>query len=168
VADNVTNPEYKIKNGDAAFHEKGTEIFKIKDHPNLIAVKSSDSIHGYRVYFSRDDMESPWNFKNMPIDKVKKIEIYQAYTQEGTKLITELTKYDEVKEFLQLLVNSKTNATFQPNTEKGDPTYYEMVFYTGEPIAYKSDLQFDGSTYFWHLWDTAILSDEIKTFIREY
>lgn len=35
VTDNVTNPEYKVKDGDAAFHEKGTEIFKIKGHSNF-------------------------------------------------------------------------------------------------------------------------------------
>src|SRR3954465_11272913 len=47
VADNVSNPEYKTKNGDAAFHEKGSEIFTIKGHPDLLAVKSSRAINGY-------------------------------------------------------------------------------------------------------------------------
>ena len=40
-----------------------------------------------------------------------------------------------------------------------------MIFYTEDPIAYKYNMQFDGDTYFWHPWDTSILSDDIKMFI---
>ncbi len=165
VADNVTNHRYKIRNGDAAFHKKGTEIFEIKDHPYLIAVKNTDSINGYSVYFSRDDIEYQWHFKDMPIEKVKLIEIYQANPPEGNKMISELTKNEEVKSFLQLLVNSEENPSFQPNTEKANPIFYEMIFYTEDPIAYKYNMQFDGDTYFWHPWDTSILDEDIKTFI---
>ncbi len=165
VADNVTNPKYKIRDGDAAFHEKGTEIFKIKEQPNLIAVKDPHSINGYKVYFLKDDMEYQWHFKDMPLEKVERIVIYQAYTPEGNKQVSKLTKNEEVKSFLQLLENSETNPNFQPNTEKGDPIFYEMIFYTDEPIANKYSLLFDGYTYFWHPWNTATLSDDIKMFI---
>lgn len=165
VADNVTNPKYKIRDGDAAFHEKGTEIYKIKDQPNLIAVKDNHSINGYKVYFSKDDIEYQWHFNDMPIEKVKRIEIYQAYTPEGNKQISKLTTNEEIKGFLQLLENSETNPDFQPNTEKGDPIFYEIIFYTEEPVAYKYNMQFDGDTYFWHPGDTSILSDDIKGFI---
>src|SRR3954467_12899179 len=54
VADHVSDPEYKTKDGDAAFHEKGTPIYSIKGEPNIIAVKSSDAIKGYSVYYSRE------------------------------------------------------------------------------------------------------------------
>ena len=82
-------------------------------------------------------------------------------------MISELTKNEEVKSFLQLLINSEENPSFQPNTEKADPIFYEMIFYTEDPIAYKYNMQFDGETYFWHPWDTSILSDDIKLFISE-
>ncbi|WML31188.1 hypothetical protein RCG24_04720 [Neobacillus sp. OS1-32] len=165
VADNVTNPNYKIRNGDAAFHEKGTEIFTIKGYPQLIAVKSSRDIHGYRVYFSRDDSEYKWHFMDMPTEKVQRIEIYLAYTPNGSKKIVEINNTKEVKRFLQILNNGESSPNFQPNTEHGNPTYYEMVFYTDKPVAYKFDLQFDGNTYYWHPADTAILSKEISDFL---
>jgi hypothetical protein len=165
VADNVTNPNYKIRNGDAAFHEKGTEIFAIAGNPQYIAVKSPRDINGYRVYFSRDNIEYKWHYKDMPIQKVKTIEIYLAYTQEGAKKMAALTLPKDVNKFLEIITNSKDSPGFQPSTEHGDPTYYEMVFYTDEPIAYKFDLQFDGTTYYWHPWDTSIISDEIGEFI---
>lgn len=166
VADNVKNPSYKIRDGDAAFHEKGTEIFQIKDHPHLIAVKDDRAINGYRVYFSRDDdIEYQWNFKDMPIEKVERIEIYQTDSPAGNKLISKLTKSDDINSFLQLLVDSEENPNFQPTRGSGDPIFYEMFFYTDEPIAYKYYMQFDGETYYWSPWDTSILSDEIQTFI---
>lgn len=165
VAGNVTNPSYKIKNGDAAFHEKGTEIFQIQDQPHLIAVKDAYAINGYRVYFSRDDVEYQWHFKDMPIEKVKIIEIYQADPPEDDKLISKLTKSEEINSFLQLLLDSEENPNLQPNTNRADPIYYEMIFYTEDPIAYKYNMQFDGDTYYWYPWDTSVISDDIKIFI---
>lgn len=164
VSDNVTNPSYKIKNGDAAFHEKGSEIFAIKGFPDLIAVRSDGAINGYRVYFSRDDGDYRWHFKDMPIEKVNGIELYQMQTDAGEKKIAELNNPDEVSRFLQLLKDSKENPNFQPNTEKGDPDYYEIVLYTDGPIAYKYNLQYDGHTYYWNPWDTNILADEIGAY----
>lgn len=165
VTDNVKNPSYKIKDGDAAFHEKGTEIFQIKDHPHLIAVKDAQSVNGYRVYFSSDDIEYQWHFKDMSLEKVERIEVYKTDSPAGDQLISELTKSEEINSFLQLLVHSEENPNFQPNNASADPLFYEMIFYTNEPIAYKYYMQFDGETYFWNPWDTSIISDEIQMFI---
>ncbi|MFS0690173.1 hypothetical protein AB1K89_13150 [Sporosarcina sp. 179-K 8C2 HS] len=165
VADNVKNPSYKIRDGDAAFHEKGTEIFQIKDHPHLIAVKDTHSVNGYRVYFSRDDIEYQWHFRDMPLEKVERIEVYKTDPPAGDQLISEFTKSEDINGFLQLLVDSEENPNFQPNSASADPIFYEMIFYTDEPIAYKYYMQFDGDTYFWNPWDTSILSDEIQMFI---
>jgi len=165
VADNVTYSNYKIKNGDAAFHEKGTELFRVKGMDDMIAVKSPLATKGYQVYYSTEETGYSWNFQDMPKDKVNRIEIYEAYTSEGKKLISDVSSFEKVKGFLQLLESSEVNSNFQPNTAKGDPIIFEMVFYTDEPIAYKYDMQYDGETYYWHPWDTSILSDEIKRYI---
>ena len=165
VADNVSDLEYKTKDGDAAFHEKGTDIFTIKGEPNLIAVKSSLAINGYNIYYSRDEEKNHWQFKDMPAEKVNRIEIYQEYTSDGKKRITEIINPEQVNLFLQLLKNSKDSPNFQPNMENGDPDMFQIIFYTGEPVAYMFPLQFDGHVYFWFPSDTAILSDEIKGFI---
>ncbi|MBS4215155.1 MULTISPECIES: hypothetical protein [Neobacillus] len=165
VADNVTNPNYKIRNGDAAFHEKGTEIYAIKGVPQFIAVKSPRDIHGYRVYYSRKDFDYKWHFKDMPMEKVNRIEIYLAYQPEGPKKLVNIDNPEEIKKFLQVLNEGESSPNFQPNMDKGDPTVYDMVFYTDQPIAYKYDLLFDGITYYWHPWDTAILSNGIGDFL---
>ncbi|MCD7036448.1 hypothetical protein LRR81_19555 [Metabacillus sp. GX 13764] len=165
VDGNVTDSTYKTRNGDAAFHEKGTAIYKLKGQEDLLAVKNSRSINGYEVYFTTENARYHWRYKDMPAAKVKKIEIYQAYTADGTKLLNTITNKSKVIRFLQLLEKGKTAPNFQPDTKKGDPLYYEMTFYTGEPVAYKYSLLYDGKTYFWYPDDTAVLSQEIKDFI---
>lgn len=167
VADNISDPEYKIKNGDAAFHEKGTDIFTIKEEPNLIAVKSSQAINGYNIYYSRDEEKNHWQFKDMPAEKVNRIEIYQEYTSDGTKRITEIINPEQVNLFLQLLKNSKDSPNFQPNMEKGDPNMFQIILYTGEQVAYMFPLQYDGHNYFWFPSDTSILPNEIQEFFHD-
>lgn len=95
------------------------------------------------------------------------IEIYQGYTP-NMKKIEEFKDRDEVNGFLNILKNSKENPNFQSDTSNGDPDYYEMILNTNEPIAYKYDLQFDGTTYFWHPRETSILPNEIGAFIPEH
>jgi len=165
VADNVTNSGYKIKNGDAAFHEKGTEIYAIKGNSDLLALKDKSAINGYSVYYASGKTEYRWHFKNVPIEKVNAIEIYQGYAP-NSKLVTEIKNRNKVDSFLKILSSSKENTNFIPETTKGDPTNYDIILYTGEPIAYQFGMQFDGKTYFWHPWDTSILSNEVELFIR--
>ena len=167
VADNVSDPEYKVKDGDAAFHEKGTDIFKVKGFAHVIAVKSTHAIHEYQLYYSREHTKYKWDYKNLPLEKVNKIEIYQAATIEENKQITEINTPEEVSRFLEILRNSQDSPNFEPNTENGDPTYYKMVLYTGEPIAYMFDLMYDGKTYYWYPSEPATLSNDMQTFIGE-
>ncbi|MFF3099530.1 metallophosphoesterase family protein [Viridibacillus arvi] len=164
VADNVTNPSYKTKDGDAAFYEKGTEIFSIKGNNDLLAVKSENSINGYQLFYSTESTDYKWHFKHLPLDEVKKIEIY---TQVNNKRIAEIVDNRGIEDFLEILNTSKVDKNFVPNTNNRDPISYAMVFYTDGPIAYNFNMQFDGNTYFWYPWDACILSDDIKEFIPE-
>ncbi|MCP3761714.1 hypothetical protein NLX67_04865 [Domibacillus sp. A3M-37] len=160
VADHITNPAYKTKNGDAAFHEKGTGLYAVKGHPDLLAIKDEQAINGYNLYFSTKTTEYQWHFKNVPIEKVTRVVIYQDGREMGRELASE-----EVKTFLKLLTTSEEVDNFIPDTTKGAPLYYEVVLYTNEPVAYKYGLQFDGTTYYWHPWDTAILSNKIEPYL---
>lgn len=166
VADNISNSSYKIKDGDAAFHEKGTAIYAINGYPNLLAVESTHAINGYEVYYSTEETKYEWHFKDMPLEKVRKIEIHQAYTPEGTTLVNGINNKEEVDRFLDILEKSEENPNFQPDTLEKDPAYYHMIFYTDGPIAYKYGMQFDGTTFYWHPWDTSILSEEISSFLN--
>lgn len=164
VADHVSDPEYKTKDGDAAFHKKGTPIYSIKGEPNIIALKSSDSIKGYSVYYSREGKKYRWLFQDMPVEKVNKVEIYQLHPSNTIERLAELNNSEQLSHFIQIFKNSKESPNFQPNIEKGDPLFYQVVFYKDEAIAHLQNLQYDGYTYYWFPNETATLSNEIEAF----
>lgn len=164
VSDHVTNPSYKIKDGDAAFHEKGTQIYSIKDNPELIALKDKTSINGYRVYYAKGTTEYKWYFKDVSIEKVNLIEIYQSHTS-NKKEISAINDKEKINNFLTILKNSKEDSNFQPDISNADPTHYEIILYTDDPIAYKYDMEFDGTNYYWYPWNTSVLADEIREYI---
>ncbi len=167
VADQVTNPHYKIKDGDAAFWEKGTKIYAVKNEESLRAVKDENEINGYRLYHVREDGKGQsWHFKDMPQEKVKKIELYERDAAGTYDLLQQLTERKEMDEFLSLLNRGEQQSNFIPNTSEGDPVIFQMVFYTDSPIAYNFSLHFDGKVFFWHPWDTTVLPGEIKTYLN--
>ncbi|MBS4209876.1 hypothetical protein [Bacillus sp. FJAT-50079] len=128
VADNVTNPHYRIKDGDAAFHEKGTEIFTILGEPHIIAVKSHYEIHGYRLYYSKEAMDYKWHFPNIPLEQVNKVELYQLYIAQHPTRLTALQTRAEIDSFLRLLKASEEKFNFQPNTDRGDLIIMKSYF----------------------------------------
>ena len=165
-ADNVTNTNYKTKNGDAAFHEKGTEIFAVKGEPDLLAVKDNEEIGGYRLYYTRETAEYKWHFQDVPLEDVKRIEFYSIYnTAEGNKLVSTWKSPDDIQEIEQLLASSREQADFSPNTAEKDPDYYQIILFTDRPVAYRYNIQFDGETYYWFPWETNILSADIAKYM---
>lgn len=167
VADNIKRTSYKIKDGDAGFLEKGTKLLSVIDEPDLIAVKSANAINGYKIYAPLDVGNARWQFDNIPLEKVEKIEIYQLYTETGNQFIKELSESTDVTQLLNILETSTEDVSVEPNMPGSDPLYYEIICYTDESIAYSYSIQFDGETYYWYPWETAILSDEIKHFIAQ-
>ncbi|WP_155242402.1 hypothetical protein [Lysinibacillus sphaericus] len=98
---------------------------------------------------------------------MQKIEIYLAYTQDGPKQLAEIQEKQDIDNFLEILNTSEENLSFHSNTTNGDPINYEVVLYTGERIAYQYGVQFDGTTYYWHPWETAIIAENISQFISK-
>jgi hypothetical protein len=165
VADNVSNPKYQIKNGDAAFWEPGTEIFEVLNMPELIAVPDEDEINGFRIYHEESvQRDYKQHFKDLDLDIVKKVEFYKGDNK--PHVLNTLNNKEEITEFFALIGNGETNSEFNPDISHGEPEYYQMVFYSDEQIAYKFNLFFDSKVWFWHPWDTSIVSKEIERFVR--
>ncbi|NHM31205.1 hypothetical protein [Neobacillus terrae] len=163
VADNISDPYYRTKDGDAAFLKKGTEIYSIKGKPNLIAVKSPWDINGYRIYCD-SEKEEIWQFSNLPFEKVQRVEIYQSNIKNRNQQINKLTLSKDIKTFIELLNEGVPHPNYTPHTQSSDPTSFQVIFYTGEPIAYNFNLQFDGKSYYWFPNDTAVLPKEIEKY----
>ncbi|MDI2586702.1 hypothetical protein OR571_06040 [Psychrobacillus sp. NEAU-3TGS] len=164
VAGNVSNPGYRIKEGDAAFWEKGTEIYSVKDREGLIAIPDESEINGYRIY-KTDENNLSYHYKDINLEAINKVEIYGGDYE--TQLNHTIVNEQEIAEIVAILNEGKTNASFNPNTTNGDPTRFQIVLYSEEPLANKFSLYNDGNVWFWYPWDTSIISNEIESYIRK-
>lgn len=164
VADNVSNPKYQIENGDAAFWEEGTEIFEVLNMPELIAVPDGNEINGYRLYHE-ESMQRDYrqHFKDLDLDIVNRVEFYNSDIK--LKVLNTLNNKEEITKFFALIGNGETNSEFNPDLSHGDPEHYQMVFFSDEQIANKFNLFFDSKVWYWHPWDTSIISNEIESFV---
>ncbi|MEI4770406.1 hypothetical protein WAX74_12240 [Psychrobacillus sp. FJAT-51614] len=163
VSDNVSNPSYRTKDGDAAFWDKGTEIFSVTNREDLIAIKDESIVNGYRIYYSRsDDNNFKYHYKDINLESIIKIELY-----DGNTTLTNTLKNDtEINDLLSILNEGTVSSSFSPNTTQGYPVSYQIVLYSEEEIAYYYSLFFDGNVWFWHPWDTSIISNEIEFYLN--
>lgn len=163
VSDNVSNPSYRTKDGDAAFWNKGTEIFSVIDREDLIAIQDKSSVNGYRIYYSRsEDSNFNFHYKDINLETIKKIELYDG----NTILINTLEDEKDINDLLSILNEGTVSSSFSPNTTHGDPATYQIVLYGEEKIGYYYSLFFDGNVWFWHPWDTSIVSNEIELYFK--
>lgn len=161
AADHIDDPSYETKDGDAAFYKKGTGLYAVNGHPGLLAVKDEQAKNGYKIYYSTKTGGYKWHFANVPIEKVVRAEIYHQDAQKRSRNIAG----SELQLFLKLLTASELVDQFTPDADK-KASSYRIVLYTGEAVAYQYRVQNDGTTYYWHPWDTAILPNEIERFLE--
>jgi hypothetical protein len=165
VADVVTNPNYRTKDGDAAFLEMGTKLYEVEGFAvhELIAVHDEHRTGGYRLYAEEGFAETiDHHYRDMPKDKIERVELFRS---NETKPFRALTG-DEKARFVELLETGTDKSNFQPDPSGGDPVHYKMMFYTDEPLAYVYDLFDDGRQVFFHPWDTRVVDAEIRPFIQ--
>ncbi|MDH5164261.1 hypothetical protein [Heyndrickxia oleronia] len=162
VNEHVKNPKYKIKEGDAAYLSKGTDVYSIEGYPDhsIVAVKDKTMIHGYKLY-STDNAET-LDMKSM--DKVQRIEVYISDGIKPIKQIQTLTG-EEVKQFLKILEEGTVNSSYTPNTSK-DPQMFDFVCYTSAPIAYRDTVFFDGEVYYWYSTELTVIDDGIVNYLK--
>lgn len=154
ISGNITRTNYKAKNGDAAFWEKGTKIFTVKDMPAFVMIRDDDEINGYRLY-QQHASDYLWMYSKINKEEIQRIELYKGY--QNPDLIQEITDEQEIAELMDTLDRSKEQPAFTPNTSQDDPTLYHMVFYNDKPIAHKYELFFDGLDWYWYPDDIAVL-----------
>lgn len=105
VSDNVSNPRYQIKNGDAAFLGKGTKLYEVKDSPYLIATKDSQQVNGYRLY-AAETSELGRHYKNLDKSAIKKVEFHIASNQ--PQLLNTIEEQERIQDFLHILNSGET------------------------------------------------------------
>lgn len=166
VYENVSNPSYQPEDGDAAFHEAGTDIYAVKGR-DLLAVQEQEEINGYRLYYPVKEQEYEWRFEDVTSEKVNLIEVYR-YSETPAANPDKVAEWtdSEVQQLLEILEDGKrAEEDFVPAM---DPHYYAIVLYTGNLVAYQYTISYDGETYFWHPGDTEILSNKVGEFLPQF
>ncbi|QHS23503.1 hypothetical protein GWK91_11275 [Virgibacillus sp. MSP4-1] len=166
VADNVTNPQYRVKNGDAAFLAKGTKIYAVEQKPNYVAVKDKREVNGYKLFFA-DHAEGEFNqyLKDMDKDKMEKIEIYHQNAAAKPKLLNQISQQKDIESLIGLLDSGEPHTHFKPNHSQGPVERYQIVIYTNHPIAHTNMISYDHEKWFWHPGSTEILSNKIEKYL---
>lgn len=162
VANVITDPGYETKNGDAAFLNKGTQIYAIKgiSSEELIAVKSEDATNGYRLYLSREHRKSyAAFFDEMDANKITSIEIIR-----DENIITQLEDTRK-NTFIALLKGGLNMENFVPDLTKGEPDTYHFVMYTADAISYQFDLYDDHKQFYFNPNETRILDEAVREFV---
>lgn len=160
----VTNPSYQSKDGDAAFLDIGTKLYRVNGFgtDEIIAVADSTRVNGYNLYIE-DQFRSSINtwYDKIPKDKVNSIGLYRDNAMDPFKTLTG----KDMTQFIKLLDEGGDVINYSPYTQNGDPKYYYMVFYTDDPIGYSFPLTDDSQNVFFHPNNTRIVDQEIRDWL---
>jgi hypothetical protein len=107
VSENIRDPEYKIKNGDAAFLEKGTVLYKIRGYKSefRIAVKQNNK---WRIYESAINPKAKKGDDLLDIrDKVAYIGINSE--TDGKTELASIKDKKEVNYLVNMVLESEVN-----------------------------------------------------------
>ncbi|QHW33191.1 hypothetical protein GZH47_21990 [Paenibacillus rhizovicinus] len=165
VADVVTNSSYHAKDGDAAFLEIGTKLYRVEGFSTseVLAVKNAASIGGYRLYVEENYAQTALkHYKDIAKDKVERIELFHQQDIRPYKTLTGV----KLKRFIQLLDSGEDKQNYNPQFGDRDSEDYEMVFYTDDPIAYAFILYDDGAHVYFTPWNYRIVDQEIRALIQ--
>ena len=167
VSGNISDPGYRIKDGDAAFLPVGTPLYAIEglDPERFAAAEDDSMIHGYKVYFNRENEEGrTWHYRDLDQDAVVAVEVYTGYT--APEKLAEFSG-ESVKDILMLLNESKQDSSYMPSTAEGDPAEFRLIFYDGSRLAQVHRIYRDDLHYYWSPWDTNIIDDAIGAYLEK-
>lgn len=166
VDENVTNPSYETKEGDAAFLEEGTKLYVIQglDPTSYLAVKDDTKVGGYKLYGNEDLVDlRRFSYDKLVASQVSQIEIYEGY--DGTKRIKGI-EGEEVLELMELLSSGVKNEEYRPSVSEGDPAAVRLVFDDGDPILQEHLVMKDDVHYYWHADGLTLLDDEVGRYVQ--
>ncbi|WP_172253938.1 hypothetical protein [Saccharibacillus deserti] len=142
--ENVHDSSYRSKPGDAAFLEKGTKLYRVKGFAaeDVLAVRADDQIGGYKLY-AREQVERlpEESFQAALRAEPSSVSIYRLGEIQPLRVVSG----EAVQPLIRLLQYTTYTPNYRSNVEGKDPTFYKVVFDTGEPVLYTFMLADDGT-----------------------
>ncbi len=108
LADNVNNPNYRSKNGDAAFIEAGTPVYSLKGYsPYFRLVVKSD--RGLLIYEADTNPKARKGSDLLDIEgKIQAIRIYSWYDGK-TPPVLSITEETKINELVRMILEAPVN-----------------------------------------------------------
>jgi hypothetical protein len=149
VSDNVHDPQYVTKDGDAAFLAQGTDIHAIDGYPDheIVAVADNHAIGGFKLYIADDKRKTV----EITFEEAVKHEIVEVglYPSKGN-----VKPMIELKDGSQLFLISMFQRTVQEKSidvKLGENLIdYSFVIDSGKAIGYADTIYKDGNNYYWN------------------
>lgn len=184
---NVSNPEYRIRNGDAASTEEGSKIYSIKGYPDLsyVTAESNDPItnfNGYKIFRldwklniwgkpTKLDVTQKVKYKDIPKDQIKQIDVYlndsDALGEYNWKMVNQIVEPESIKQFISILDKGQPFDRRKSNIQVHLLKEYRVILKTSEPLGYRFAILQHDKVYFWRPWESYMLPREIKLFLNE-
>lgn len=165
VADVVHDSDYRTKDGDAAFLDIGTKLFRVEGYSEneMLAAQDPNALGGYKLYKAEGIQgQDPLDFNALSKENIQKVELYLGQEKKPYKVL----KGKELKTFLKLLEEGTDSPGYSPNTRNGYPTYYQMVFDTGEAFGYNQSLDDDGLNVFYYPNELRLVDSGIRDLLQ--
>ncbi|MBS4197958.1 hypothetical protein [Lederbergia citri] len=159
LENNVKDPSYKSKDGDAAYISKGTALYEVKNESNLLAIRDKDSINGYKIY-SKENYAANTSYFNK--DEVTKVQIFDEVSYNQFILRKAISDKKDISQLFDILKSGKPDSTVAFDYSNPNMNSFVILVYTSSPIAEKIPLFFDGKQYFWYNHDSEVLPKEIE------
>ncbi|MTI48092.1 hypothetical protein [Sporosalibacterium faouarense] len=140
LSGNISDTNYEIKDGDAAYLEKGTPIYSINGYNSTfrIAVKDKDQVIVYQV-FSNPNAKVGSDIADI-FDKVDFIRINNS---ENGEVIATITEEKTVKDITDMLLNSPVEISSDRQAEK----LYLVAFYLKDGSEFKGAYSLENNQF---------------------
>ncbi|MBB6671428.1 hypothetical protein [Cohnella nanjingensis] len=165
----VHRPNYKSKNGDAAYRNKGTKLYEVSGDGNqgLLAVEDAAAVNGYRLYATREWTQARLQgFEDLAKEQVVQVTVYRLAEQTGKPVKVRTLAGSEAAAFMQLLGQSEPDE-YTPASPSEADVWFEAVLETGEPIGRSYLIGYDGLRYYWSPSGTSALPKAIGSLMSE-
>ena len=138
--------------------------------PDFLAVKDPSEIKGYRLYLTDPSSDAyPHHFKDLELDAVNKIEIYDPFLYDHNsrpELLNTIDDEQRVNEFISILTGEHSPQDPVLERNPPDPEIYAAVLYSDEKMARKFHIYREGKQWLWYPWDREFLPNNIESFIH--
>ncbi|PYI55426.1 hypothetical protein [Paenibacillus flagellatus] len=164
---NVKRANYKSKDGDAAYLDKGTKLLSLTgvDAEAAVVVADGRYPNGYKVYANRDDAGMLERIRAEPEPgKTAKVDWIR---EEGTSVEPYRTvEGDEAGTLVRLLVSPAAEPEQRGIGSGAQASYYSAVVYTDSPFAVRIRIRCETAGCYRQDDRSGKLPDEVRAFLE--